>query len=91
MRKEHKHMETPERPPIEQGATLLLTMKEGGAKYGIPLSSMYELAAKGTPGFVRTGRAVKVHRLVFEGWLLRQAGGDWIAAQTRAIEPRDAE
>ncbi len=55
---------------------LLLPMKEGGTKYGIPLSSMYELAAKGTPGFVRTGRAVKVHRLIFEQWLAQQAGGD---------------
>jgi len=61
-----------------QGADgpLLLTMKEGGARYGFPLSTLYELAAKGTPGFVRTGRAVKVHRVIFEEWLHRQAGGN---------------
>lgn len=65
-----------ERAATGADAPLLLTMKEGGARYGFPLSTLYELAAKGVPGFVRTGRAVKVHRVIFEEWLHRQAGGN---------------
>lgn len=51
----------------------LLRIKEGEQRYHIPAPTLYEMAAKGIPGFVRMGRSVRIHRLLFEKWLDEQA------------------
>ncbi len=51
----------------------LLRIKEGEERYHIPAPTLYEMAAKGIPGFVRMGRSVRIHRLRFEQWLDAQA------------------
>jgi len=58
--------------PIADGA-YLLRIKEGEERYHIPAPTLYEMAAKGTPGFLRMGRSVRIHRLLFEQWLDAQA------------------
>lgn len=56
--------------------TLLLTIREGSERYGYPQATLYEMAARGIPGFVRNGRNIRIHRSTFEHWLAQQAGGD---------------
>lgn len=51
----------------------LLRIKEGEEIYHIPAPTLYEMAAKGTPGFVRMGRSIRIHRLRFEQWLDAQS------------------
>ncbi len=51
----------------------LLRIKEGEERYHNPAPTLYEMAAKGIPGFVRMGRSVRIHRLRFEQWLDAQA------------------
>jgi len=51
----------------------LLRIKEGEERYHIPAPTLYEMAANGTPGFVRMGRSIRIHRLLFEKWLDAQA------------------
>jgi hypothetical protein len=53
--------------------TVLLTIRNGKARYGIPESSLYEMRLKGVPGFVTIGRSVRIHRPTFEKWLEEQA------------------
>jgi len=45
-------------------------------RYGIAPSTLYAMAASGSPGFVRRGRSVRIHRGIFEQWLAQQAGGN---------------
>lgn len=54
---------------------LLLRIREGSVKYGIPLSTLYTMAASGSPGFVRRNRSLRIHREIFEHWLAQQARG----------------
>lgn len=56
--------------------TVLLTIRDGSERYGYPQATLYEMAARGTPGFVRNGRNIRIHRPTFEHWLETQAGGD---------------
>lgn len=58
--------------PIADGA-YLLRVKEAEERYHIPSPTLYEMAANGTPGFVRMGRSVRIHRRLFEQWLDAQA------------------
>ncbi len=59
---------------------IMATIKEGVEDYGYPVATLYEMAARGVPGFVRNGRNIRIHREVFEGWLEQQAQGPRDAA-----------
>ncbi len=59
---------------------LTATIKEGEEDYGYPGATLYEMAARGVPGFVRNGRNIRIHRAVFERWLEEQAQGPRDAA-----------
>jgi len=61
---------------------LLLHIRDGSVQYGIPISTLYQWAASGVPGFVRRGRSVRIHREIFEQWLenLARGGNDDYAA-----------
>ncbi len=54
---------------------VLLKMTAAVSRYHISRSKLYELAARRSPGFVRLGRSVRVHRRKFEAWLESLAGG----------------
>jgi excisionase family DNA binding protein len=55
---------------------LLLRIREGESRYGIPSATLYEWAAGGViPGFIRQGRSVRIHREIFEDYLRREAIG----------------
>ena len=66
-------MEALERTQATSDGAYLLRIKEGEERYHIPAPTLYEMAAKGIPGFVRMGRSVRIHRLRFEQWLDAQA------------------
>ncbi len=59
---------------------IMVTIKEGEEDYGYPVATLYEMAARGVPGFVRNGRNIRIHREVFEAWLEEQARGPRDAA-----------
>ncbi len=53
---------------------VLLRIPEGQKRYGFAASTLYVWAAGGVvPGFVKIGRAVRIHRETFERWLEEQA------------------
>ncbi len=52
---------------------VMATIKEGEEDYGYPGATLYEMAARGLPGFVRNGRNIRIHRPTFEAWLEEQA------------------
>lgn len=52
---------------------VLLRIAEGEERYNIPHSTLYQMSASGAPGFVRLGRAVRIHAETFEQWLKEQA------------------
>ncbi len=54
---------------------LLLRIREASDRYGLPVSSLYAMAASGSPGFIRRNRSLRIHREIFETWLAQQAGG----------------
>ncbi|MGI8857535.1 MAG: hypothetical protein ACR2JW_17515 [Thermomicrobiales bacterium] len=54
---------------------VMATIKEGEEDYGYPGATLYEMAARGVPGFVRNGRNIRIHRPTFERWLEEQAQG----------------
>ncbi len=68
-----KGAKTLERTQATSDGAYLLRIKEGEERYHIPAPTLYEMAAKGVPGFVRMGRSVRIHRLRFEQWLDEQA------------------
>jgi len=61
---------------VASDGPLLLHIRDGAVRYGIAPSTLYAMAAGGSPGFVRRGRSVRIHREIFEKWLAQQAGGN---------------
>jgi len=59
---------------------VMATIKEAEADYGYPGATLYEMAARAVPGFVRNGRNIRIHRPTFERWLEEQAQGPRDAA-----------
>ncbi len=60
--------------------SLMSTIRETEEWSGYPSATLYEMAARGVPGFVRNGRNIRVHRPTFERWLEEQAQGPRDAA-----------
>ncbi len=71
-------MVTTERAPAQD--SLMSTIRETEEWSGYPAATLYEMAARGIPGFVRNGRNIRVHRPTFERWLEEQAQGPRDAA-----------
>jgi excisionase family DNA binding protein len=65
--------QTPDQMRVVAEEPYLLRIKEAEERYRIPAATLYEMAARGVPGFVRMGRSVRIHRQQFERWLDAQA------------------
>ncbi len=65
---------------VSARSSLMSTIRETEEWSGYPVATLYEMAARGVPGFVRNGRNIRVHRPTFERWLEEQAQGPRDAA-----------
>lgn len=69
-------MATTGQTEVMQRIPVLDTIRGTSEWSGYPAAILYEMAARGLPGFVRNGRNIRVHREAFEGYLRQQAAGN---------------